>query len=86
MTELMEMAANRDIMNSIDLGNTESLRLQLQYDKKSVPANKYPLAPLGIFSVDVTEEARISIQQNMIMKAIADCMRVPKNNHKVSLI
>ena len=86
LTAVMDMAANRDIMNSIDLDNAESLRLQLQFDKKSVPANKKAIAPYGVFSIELPEEDRITIQENILMRHIAEAMRVAKNTPKVKFI
>ena len=86
MPDLKEMAANRDIMTSIDLGNAESLRLLLQYDPNRVPEDKKAIAPYGIFGIDLPEEGRIALQENILVKTIGEAMRVRENISKVSLI
>ena len=53
MTNLKEMAANREIMHSIDSDNAESLRFQLQYDPKRVPEDRKVIAPHGISDIDL---------------------------------
>ena len=86
MTNLKEMAANREIMHSIDSDNAESLRFQLQYDPTRIPEDKKATAPYGISDIDLPEGDRITIQENVLVRTIGEAMRVRDNTSKVSLI